>query len=104
MHQNKLGGNGDRIYCHNAIRDVLFTAAQSAVLVPSRETAGIVADSLSHPADVFLPTWHPGRSAVLDMHIISPLQCALVNSTTASVQACTGSCSTEEAHCPPTQL
>ncbi len=103
-HQVGCGGNDDRIYCHNAIRDVLFTAAQYVVFAPSRETAGIVADSLSHPADVFLPTWHLGRSAVLDMHIISPLQHALVNSTAASVRSCTGSCSTEEAHCPPTEL
>ena len=41
-HQVGCGGNGDRITRHNAIRDVLFSAAQSAALAPSREAAGVV--------------------------------------------------------------
>ena len=36
-HQVGCRGNGDRISCHNAICDVLFRAAQSAALAPSRE-------------------------------------------------------------------
>ena len=35
-HQVGCGGNGDRIARHNAIRDVLFHAARSAVLAPTR--------------------------------------------------------------------
>ena len=31
-------------------------------------------NSLSRPADIFLPTWSRGRSAALDVHVISPLQ------------------------------
>ena len=68
------GGNGDRIARHNAIRDVLFSAAQSAALSPTREAAGVVPDSLSRPADILLPTWSRGRPAALDVHVISPLQ------------------------------
>ena len=45
-HQVGCGGNGDRITRHNAIRDVLFSAALSAALAPSREAAGVVPDSL----------------------------------------------------------
>ena len=78
-HQVGCGGNGDRIYRHNAVRDVLYTAAQSAALAPSREPTGVVSDSLSRPADILIPTWHHGRSAALDVHIISPLQQSLVN-------------------------
>ena len=37
-HQIRCGGNGDRIFQHNAIRDVVFSAAQSAALAPSKET------------------------------------------------------------------
>ena len=59
-HQVGCGGNGDRIFRHNAIRDVLFTAAQSAALAPSKETPGLVPSSLSRPADVLLPNWCQG--------------------------------------------
>ena len=41
-HQVGCGGNGDRIYRHNAVRDVLYTAAQSAALAPTREATGVV--------------------------------------------------------------
>ena len=68
------GGNGDRIARHNAIRDVLFSAAQSAALAPSREMPNMISNSLSRPADVLLPTWSHGRPAALDVHVISPLQ------------------------------
>ncbi len=59
---------------HNAIRDVVFNAAQSAALGPSKETPGLVPDSASRPTDVLLPTWTNGRPATLDVHVISPLQ------------------------------
>ena len=59
---------------HNAIRDVVYSAAQSAALAPSKEMPNLIADSLSRPADVFLPTWSHGRPAALDIHVISPLQ------------------------------
>ena len=73
-HQVGCGGNGDRITRHNAIRDVVFNAAQSAALAPSKEMPNLIPDSLSRPADVFLPTWSRGRPAALDVHVISPLQ------------------------------
>ncbi len=57
----------------NAIRDVVFNAAQSAALGPSKETPELVPDSASHPADVLLPNWTNGRRS-LDVHVISPLQ------------------------------
>ena len=68
------GGNGDRITRHNAIRDIVFNAAQSAALAPSKEMANLIPDSSSRPADVFLPTWSRGQPAALDVHVISPLQ------------------------------
>ena len=73
-HQVGCGGNADRIMRHNAIRDALFEAAQSAALAPTREAPGVVADSHSRPADILLPTWRCGRPAALDVHVISPLQ------------------------------
>ena len=73
-HQVGCGGNRDRITRHNAIWDVIFSAAQSAALVPSKETPNLISDSLSRPADVFLTTWSRGWPAALDVHVISPLQ------------------------------
>ena len=73
-HQVGCGGNGDRIYRHNAIRDVLFTAAQSAALAPSKDCPGLISSSLTRTADILLPNWSNGRPAALDVHVISPLQ------------------------------
>ena len=60
--------------CHNAICDALFEAAQSEALAPTREASGVVADSLSRPADILLPMWQCGHPAALDIYIISPFQ------------------------------
>ena len=73
-HQVGCGGNGDRIARHNAIRDILFHAARSAALAPTREAPSVVPDSHSRPADILLPTWSCGRPAALDVHVILPLQ------------------------------
>ena len=56
-HQVGCGGNGDRIWRHNTIRDAILGAAQSAALPPSKEVPNLILDSLSRPADVFLLTW-----------------------------------------------
>ena len=55
-HQVGCGGNGDRIMRHNAISDVIFCATQSAALAPSIEFPNLISDSLSRPADIYLPT------------------------------------------------
>ncbi len=73
-HQISCGGNGDHIYRHNAIHDVVYSAAQSAALGPTKESPDLIPNSAAHPADVFLPNWSSGRPAALDIHVISPLQ------------------------------
>ena len=55
-HHVGCGGNGDRIAQHNALRDAIFSAAQSAALAPRREVSSLIPSSLSCPADVFLPS------------------------------------------------
>ena len=70
-HQVGCGGNWDRISRHNAIRDVIFAAAQSAALAPS---PGMIPSSSARPVDILLPTWSGGCPAALDVHVISPLQ------------------------------
>ena len=73
-HQVGCGGNGDRIYRHNALRDVLFSAAQSAALAPRKEVTSLIPDTNSRPADIFLPNWSRGLPAALDVTVISTLQ------------------------------
>ena len=74
-HQVGCGGNGDRrITHHNAMRDVTFSASQSAALAPTKEAPGVIPSSLSRSTDLLLPTWRGGRPAALDVHVISPLQ------------------------------
>ena len=53
---------------------MIFAATQSAALVPSKETPGVIPSSSARPADILLPTWSGGRPAALDVHVISPLQ------------------------------
>ena len=73
-HQVGCGGNGDRISRHNAIRDVVFSAAQSAALCPRKEVPSLILNSSSRPADIYLPNWERGQPAALDVTVISPLQ------------------------------
>ena len=73
-HQVGCGGNGDRIYHHDALRHALFSAAQSAALGPRKEVRALIAGSCSRPGDIFLPHWCGGRSAAMDVTVISPLQ------------------------------
>ena len=83
-HQVGCGGNSDRIHHHNVVRDVLFSAAQSAALVPRQEAPALIPGSQSRPADVFLSIWSQGRPAALDITVISPLQQATVQSAASS--------------------
>ena len=63
----------------NSLRDVIFATAQAAALGPRREAPCLVPNSSSRPADVLLPSWSQGRSAALDVSVISPLQKLTLN-------------------------
>ena len=63
-HHVGCGGNGDRILRHDSIHDALFSAAQSAALLPRKEAPSLIPGSSSHPADVYLPYWvHEGPTS-----------------------------------------
>ena len=68
------GGNGDRIHRHDAIRDVLFSAAQAAALAPRKEVLSLIPGSSSRPADVYLTNCKRGQPAAIDVIVISILQ------------------------------
>lgn len=69
--------SGERIGKHDKLRNVVFAAAQSALLSASIETH--VDDSQSRPGDVYIAEWVRGKDAALDLTVVSPLQKALVN-------------------------
>ena len=73
-HHVGCGGNGDRIFRHDSIRDAIFSAAQSAALAPRKELLSLIPGCQNHPADVFLPHWDRGLPAALDISVISTLQ------------------------------
>ena len=71
--------NGERISRHNRLRDTVYKAAQSACLGPAQEIRGLFSGTDARPADIFIPAWHRGKDAALDVTVVSPLQIALVD-------------------------
>ena len=87
-HQVGCGGNNDHIFRHNALRDALFAASQSAALAPRKEVPSPIPGSQSRPADIFLPNWCRGQPAALDVTVISTMQPL----TLAGAKICFESC------------
>ena len=83
-HHVGCGGNGDRIHRHDSIRDVLFTAAQSAALAPRKEVPSLIPGTSNRPADIYLPNWAQGHPAALDVTVISTLQSLTVSKASTS--------------------
>ena len=73
-HHVGCGGNGDRIFRHDSIRDAIFSAAQTAALAPRKEFPSLIPGCRNRPADVFLPHWDRGLPTALDVSVISTLQ------------------------------
>jgi hypothetical protein len=61
---------------HNALREVIYHTCQEAGLRPEAEKPALLPESLRRPADIFLPRWPGGGSAMvaLDIAVVSPLQ------------------------------
>ena len=77
-HQVGCNGNRDLIRRHDSLRDILFSAAQSAGLAPVREVPSLIPNSSSRPAYIFFPLWKGGKPAALDVTVISSLQSSTV--------------------------
>ena len=70
---------GDRTRRHNGVRDRICKFANAAHQNPEKEKPGLLQPSPDQPnaagrrpADVFLPSWHRGAGATLDIAITSP--------------------------------
>ena len=66
-------GQGGKITRHNALRDIIFTAARMAALSPKLEVPYLLPSSSARPADIYLPLWSSGTPAALDVTVISPM-------------------------------
>ena len=91
-HQVGCGGNRNRIHRHDSLRDILFSAAQSAALAPREEVPSLIPGTSSRPADIFLPNWCRGHPAALDVTVISTLQLLTLVGAAATQGNCSGAC------------
>ena len=64
---------GDRIARHNLLRDVVFEAAASADLGPSKEEPHLLPGSVARPGDILIRRWFNGKDGALDVTVTSPL-------------------------------
>ena len=76
--QVECRGNGDLIHQHNSLRDIIFSAVQSAALAPRKEVPYLVSSPSSLPADIFFPCWKWGKPAAFDVTVIYPLQWLII--------------------------
>ena len=73
-HQVSCGGNDDRIFRHDSLREVLYSAAQATALAPRKEVPSLIPGSRERPADIYLPHWNRGQPAALDVTVILTMQ------------------------------
>ena len=64
---------GDRIARHNMLRDVLFEAAASADLGPSKEERHLLPGTIARPGDVTIRRWVNGKDGAIDVTVTGPL-------------------------------
>ena len=87
-HQVGCGGNGDRIHRRDSLCDAIFSAAQSAALVPRKEVPSLIPNTQCRPADIYLPNWKRGLPVALDVTVISTLQSLTVNQASFCARPC----------------
>ena len=63
---------------HDRIRDNIFKEAQHASLNPTKEMPGLVPNSQSRPADVYIANWIGGRKTDQVIRVVSPTQESIV--------------------------
>ena len=79
--------NGLKARRHDQLRDSIFKEAQHASLDPKKEMPGLILNSQSRPADVFIPNWIDGRKMAFDVSVISPTQEAVLHRAADSAAA-----------------
>ena len=59
--------SGEGIARHNELQDAIFQVAQTAKLVPLKETQALLPSTDSGPADVLIPQFSLGQDTVYDV-------------------------------------
>ena len=87
MGDHALGcrNTGDRITRHNMLRDVIFEAASSADLGPTKEEKHLLPGTSARPGDVLIRRWASGKDGAIDVTVTGPL--AATNVAAAAVKA-----------------
>ena len=57
----------------------IFKEVQHASLNPLKEMPGLVPDSQSRPADIYIANWIDGRKMAFDVSVVSPTQAAILH-------------------------
>ena len=79
--------SSDRIARHNMLRDVIFEAAASADLGPTREERQLLPGTSARPGDVMIRRWASGKDAVIDVTVTGPLAASNVSAAAAEAGA-----------------
>ena len=89
MGDHSLGcrNTSDRIARHNMLRDVIFEAAASADLGPSREEKHLLPGTAARPGDVIIRRWANGKDAAIDITVTGPLAASNVEAAAAKAGA-----------------
>ena len=89
MGDHSLGchSTSDRIARHNNLRDVLFEAAASADLGPTREEKHLLPGTVARPGDVMIRRWANGKDAAIDITVTGPLAASNVVAAAAKAGA-----------------
>jgi hypothetical protein len=69
----------NRISKHDAIRNVVYRAAQLGLLGPRREDRNTLAGSSERPGDLILPRFIKGREAIADFGVTNPCTQTAIN-------------------------
>ena len=72
------GSRVERISRHIFLRDIIWKAAVSAALGPTRNEKVLIPGSAKQPGDILIPYWTAGQATALDVTVINPLQSATV--------------------------
>ena len=73
----------DRLARHNILCDVLFEAAASAALAPSKEQPHLLPGTAARPGDILLRRWSNGKDAAIDVTVTGPLATSNVRGAAA---------------------
>ena len=92
LHCLSCMAGGDKIICHNSLRDFVHAFALAAGLHAEKEETGLLPDDpRRRPGDLFFPSWVHGVPVAMDFAVTSPVQQSAVDDAAArQLAAATG--------------